>query len=294
MTTHERAVGACSSMAARLVSSCALSTLLLLVFAAQCQPAGAQQTAAAVAVVNGPLSTEQVVKNMVSMNLDRFKALHGYRVTEAYHLEYHGFLGTRDASMVVDATYQSPGTETFAVHSATGSRLIINKVFRKLLKVEQQVLGTDAKKRAALDENNYEFTLTGYHSTPAGSVYVLRVKPRRRSEFLYRGQIWVDARDFAIVRVEGEPAKALSFWVRSTEFKRVYGKVSDFWLPANNHSVSRIRFGGSAKLTIQYSNYVITGQNAVGNLPVTDPAQTAATMGARRARPQARAQATKE
>jgi hypothetical protein len=234
------------------------------------------------------------VKNVVSMNRERFAALHGYRVTEAYHLEYHGFLGTREASMVVDATYQSPGTETFAVHSATGSSLIINKVFKKLLKAEQQVLGIDARKRAALDENNYEFTLAGYHSTPAGSVYVLRVKPRRRGEFLYRGRIWVDARDFAVIRVEGEPAKAPSFWVRSTEFKRVYGKLSDFWLPANNHSISRIRFGGSAKLTIQYSNYVITDQNEVGNLPVTNSARTAATKGAQPAEPQGRAQATKE
>jgi hypothetical protein len=281
-------------MAARLVSSCALSTLLVLVFAGQCQPASAQQTAVSPAVVSGPLSTEQVVKNVVSMNLERFAALHGYRVTEAYHLEYHGFLGTRDASMVVDATYQSPGTETFVVHSATGSRLIINKVFRKLLKAEQQVLGTDAKKRAALDENNYEFTLVGYQSPPSGSVYVLRVEPKRKDRFLYRGRIWVDAKDFAVIRIEAEPAKSLSFWVRSTEFKRIYGKVSDFWLPANNHSISRIRFGGSAKLAIQYSSYVITSQGAVGNLPVTDPARTASSMGAQPAKPQARAQATKE
>ncbi|MGB6132922.1 MAG: hypothetical protein WBG54_14170 [Acidobacteriaceae bacterium] len=234
------------------------------------------------------------MKNMVSMNRERFAALRGYRVTEAYHLEYHGFFGTRDASMVVDATYQSPGTETFAVHSVTGSSLIISKVFKKLLKVEQKVLGTDARKRAALDENNYEFTLAGYHSAPVGSVYVLRVKPKRRGEFLYHGRIWVDAGDFAVIRVEGEPAKAPSFRVRSTEFKRVYGKLSDFWLPANNHSISRIRFGGIAKLTIQYSNYVITDQNVVGNLPVTNSARTVTAMGAQPARAQARAPAAKK
>lgn len=245
MTAHESVGGIRPSTAAVLVYSRVLPILLLLVLAGECQPAGAQQTAVPSAVGNGPLTTEQVVKNLVSMNRERFAALHGYRVTEAYHLEYHGFLGTRDASMVVDATYQSPGTETFTVHSATGSRLIIHKVFRKLLKAEQQVLGADAKKRAALDENNYEFTLAGYQSTSAGSVYVLRVKLRRRGKFLYRGRIWVDAREFAVVRVEGEPAKSLSFWVRSTEFKRVYGKVSDFWLPENNHSVSKIRFGGA-------------------------------------------------
>ena len=256
-------------VAARSASLCAVSILLPLVFAGQCQPAGAQQTAASVAVVSGPLSTEQVVNNMVSMNLERFKALHGYQVTEAYRLEYHGFLGTRSANMVVDATYQSPGTEKFAVHSATGSRVIIKKVFRKLMRAEQQALGADAKKQAALDENNYEFTLAGYQGAPSGSMYVLRVEPRRKDKFLYRGRIWVDAKDFAVVRIEAEPAKSLSFWVRSTEFRRVYGKVGEFWLPASNHSVSKIRFGGSAKMTIQYTNYKIGSQDAAGNLPVS-------------------------
>jgi hypothetical protein len=141
-------------LAARFESLCAVSILLPLVFAGQCRPAGAQQTVVSVAVVSGPLSTEQVVNNMVSMNLERFKAFHGYQVTETYRLEYHGFLGTRSANMVLDATYQSPKTETFVVHSATGSRVIINKVFKRLLHAEQQVLGADAKKQAALDENN--------------------------------------------------------------------------------------------------------------------------------------------
>jgi outer membrane lipoprotein-sorting protein len=293
MTQHEPALGVWFSPAT-LVSSFVLPILLLLVFAGQCQPAGAQQTAVSPAVVSGPLSTEQVVKNVVSMNLERFAALHGYRVTEGYHLEYHGFLGTRSADMVLDATYQSPGTVKFAMHSATGSRAIINKVFKILLQAEQQVLGADAKKQAALNQNNYEFTLAGYHSTPAGSAYVLRVEPRRKDRFLYRGRIWVDAKDFAVVRIEAEPAKSLSFWVRSTEFRRVYRKVSDFWLPASNHSISQIRFGGSAKLTIRYSNYVITSQDAVTNVPVTDSARTANSMGAQPTKPEAKAHSTKE
>src|ERR1700735_1246127 len=102
MTAQLEAVEGCHSTAAGLLSLSPLSILLLLmVFAGecQCQPAGAQQTAASAAAVTGPLSAEQVVKNMVSMNLDRFKALHGYHVTETYRLEYQGFLGTRSANM---------------------------------------------------------------------------------------------------------------------------------------------------------------------------------------------------
>jgi len=42
--------------------------------------------------------------------------------------------------------------------------------------------------------------------------------------------------------------------------------VSDFWLPARNHSISSIRLGGRAELTIQYTNYHITAADPVGNL----------------------------
>jgi hypothetical protein len=274
--------------------SSAFLILLVLFWVGLPQRARAQQSCASVPVVNIPLGGEQVVENLVGMNLERAQALHAYHVSETYRLKYRGFLGARNAEMVVDAKYQSPGTETFTIQSATGSKAILNKVFKKLLRAEDEVLGAETQRRAALNRNNYEFALVGCESTPSGSTYVLRVTPRRKDKFLYRGRIWVNAQDFAVVRVEAEPAKHLSFWVRSTEFDRRYEKVDHFWLPANTQSVSRIRFGGHAELTIQYANYLITSHGPVGNLPVTDRARTAGTMGAHPARPQARAQAAKE
>jgi hypothetical protein len=79
-----------------------------------------------------------------------------------------------------------------------------------------------------------------------------------KSKFLYRGRIWVDGSDFAVTRIEAEPAKSPSFWTKNTEIEHVYVKVNDFWLPQRNHSVSRIRLGGQAELTIDYTDYRIT------------------------------------
>jgi hypothetical protein len=42
--------------------------------------------------------------------------------------------------------------------------------------------------------------------------------------------------------------------------------VNDFWLPAHNQSVSAIRVGGRAELTIDYRNYEITRASQVGSL----------------------------
>jgi hypothetical protein len=55
----------------------------------------------------------------------------------------------------------------------------------------------------------------------------------------------------------------------------VYMKVSDFWLPALNHSSSLIRLGGRAELTIQYNNYQITAADPVGSLPTMEPVRSA-------------------
>ena len=55
-------------------------------------------------------------------------------------------------------------------------------------------------------------------------------------------------------------------------------KVGDFWLPARNRSISTIRLGGRAELTIDYNDYEITGATTVTSLPAlrsTPPLETA-------------------
>jgi len=68
-------------------------------------------------------------------------------------------------------------------------------------------------------------------------------------------------------QLDAEPAKNPSFWTKNSKIEVAYMKVGDFWLPERNYSVTAIRFGGRAELTIQYENYQITSADPVGNLP---------------------------
>jgi hypothetical protein len=68
----------------------------------------------------------------------------------------------------------------------------------------------------------------------------------------------VNARDFAITRVEGEPAVNPSWWTVKTDFKRSYQKIGDLWLPESNESETKVRVFGTAFLTIEYRDYKIT------------------------------------
>ena len=210
-----------------------------------------------------PLSAAQVADKLVEMNLRRAQALHSYQGTRTYRVTYHGLLGSTVAGMVVDVTYKAPETKEFIIRSSTGSKLILDKVFKKLLQAEREALSIDGQRRTALNSENYEFTMVGYESTTARRMYVLAVEPKTNSKFLFRGRIWVDAYDFAVVRLEAEPAKNPSFWTKSSEIEQSYEKVNDFWLPQRNHSVSSIRIGGRAELTIEYQNYNITGSERV-------------------------------
>ncbi len=82
---------------------------------------------------------------------------------------------------------------------------------------------------------------------------------------LFRGTIWVDAEDFAVMKVDAQPAQNPSFWIRNAEIHHSYAKVGEFWLPGSTRSETRVRLGGVATLTIEYAGY----QVGSANLPAT-------------------------
>jgi hypothetical protein len=204
------------------------------------------------------LPLERIVKNLQEANAQRAAALDEFVGTRVYRMQYRGFPGDRDAEMVVSVTFHAPYTKVFKVVSQTGSKFVIDHVFTKLLEGEQEAANDENRRRTALSTENYDFSLAGYEKSDEGGQYVLDLLPRTRNKFLYRGKIWVDARDFAVVRIEGEPAKNPSFWIKKTNVTHRYVKVNGFWLPAENRTESVIRLGGTATLSIEYKDYRIT------------------------------------
>jgi hypothetical protein len=158
----------------------------------------------------------------------------------------------------VDVKYRSPGTKEFNITSVQGSQLVIDRVFQKLLQSEKEALTEENQARVALNKDNYHFALAGYESLPTGPCYILSVEPLTKNKLLYRGRIWVDTQDFAVVRIEAAPARNPSFWTKETRIEQTYAKVGEFWLPLSNRSSSSIRLGGHAYFTIDYQNYQVT------------------------------------
>jgi hypothetical protein len=243
-----------------------IRTLIALVTLAAVIPVlktGAQQ-APSTSITSAPLSADQVVDNLVRRNQERSQALVHSEATRVYHLVYRGFPGDREAEMTVEATYNSPSSKEFKIVSQSGSKLIQDRVFKKLLASEKEAAQPAMSGRTQLNRANYDFELVGYEPSLTGYQYVLRVNPKAKSIYVYRGKVWVDGTDFAVTRIEAEPAQNPSFWTKKSEIHHEYKKVDAFWLPARNESVSYVRLGGRATLTIEYKNYRVTDARGPG------------------------------
>jgi hypothetical protein len=95
----------------------------------------------------------------------------------------------------------------------------------------------------------------GQEQLVTGPAYVLQVSPKTANKYLIDGKIWVDANDYSIVRIEGQPARNPSFWVRNVHFVHTYEKVGPFWFASATHTKSEIRIFGSSELNIENSDY---------------------------------------
>lgn len=200
------------------------------------------------------LATDEIVSRLQERSQAREMALQKLQGTRVYRLHYRGFLGVRSAEAVVSYTYTAPDHKELSIVSETGSKFLIDHVIKGLLEAEKESATAENHQRTALTTNNYTFVPADGRSGE-GSDYALNVYPKTDCKFLYRGEIWIDPRDFAVTRIEAEPAKNPSFWLRQSKVYQQYKKVGDFWLPAENRTESSIRMGGRAVLSIEYRNY---------------------------------------
>src|SRR5271169_3166786 len=169
--------------------------ILLAVALASAFGAGVDSSPIAPSITTAPLSVDQVVDNLVRKDFERAQALRHFESTRVYRLSYRGFPGDRQAEMTVEATYDSPSTKSFKVISQTGSKLIVERVFKRLLESEREAAEPELHARTLLNRDNYDIALIGFesagnnssgvnsssvNSSNQGSQYVLAVYPKTK------------------------------------------------------------------------------------------------------------------
>jgi hypothetical protein len=220
------------------------------------------------AIIESRLNLTQVMDKLVEKNAERADALQKYQNRRYYSLDYTGFPASFHAEMVVDMMYDAPGTKQFKIVSQSGPTWIIDRILKRLLEAELESMSDENRARVAITPANYDFSGLEHQNATDNCSYVVALEPKIPSKLLFRGRIWVDNKDFAVCRIEAEPSKNPSFWIKKTDIHHSYLKIGDFWLPSENKSVSVIRGGGRAVLTIKYQNYeILAARGLKGNDP---------------------------
>lgn len=216
-------------------------------------PASALLAATSLAAAQSAPTAAQIVDRMEQKNQLRANDLRHYTSLRHYLVAYTGFPKDVTAAIDVQLDYDAPATKKFRILAESGSKYVCEHVLRKL--VEGETEAGREQRSYALTRENYNFSLAGYDNLNGRPAYILNVEPLTASKYLYRGKIWVDATDYAVMRIDAEPAKNPSFWISQAQIHHTYSKVGEFWLPASNHSESKVRIGGTAVLTIDYGLY---------------------------------------
>jgi hypothetical protein len=218
--------------------------------------------------IQSRLNLTQVMDKLVEKNAERADALQKYQNRRYYSLDYTGFPASFHAEMAVDMMYDAPGTKQFKIVSQSGPAWIIDRILKRLLEAELESMSDENRARVAITPANYDFSGLEHQSATDNCSYVVALEPKIPSKLLFRGRIWVDNKDFAVCRIEAEPSKNPSFWIKKTDIHHSYLKIGDFWLPSENKSVSVIRGGGRAVLTIKYQDYeILAARGLKGNDP---------------------------
>jgi hypothetical protein len=221
-----------------------------------------------IAISSGPLVSAQtgsahpsasvVVAKMMELDAQRQSELAGYAAVR----RYVAVNKKRRAEMLVRVVCGSDGAKQFTILSEEGSGSIRKHVFYKILQEETEASRRGTRNSTRLTPENYDFYLIGRETLETGPAYVLAVVPKAENKYLIDGKIWVDATDYAIVRIEGQPARNPSFWVHNVHFVHTYQKVHQFWFASSTRTSSQVRFFGAAELTIENSGYALKSEPA--------------------------------
>ena len=219
------------------------------------------------------VTESQVFAELAAHNEERKAALHDYTVLRTYQVI--DLKGKVHAEEIGRMEFLSPDKKTFTLDSESGSGLVRHTALTPLINSEIEAAAGKEHHDSAISTDNYSLNLLGEQQLGPYRCFVAEAVPKRKDKYLFEGRIWIDANDYSVVRIEGHPAKKLSFWIQHADFVRQYQKVDGFWLPEKDQTLVQVRLYGKKLLKIEHRNYVVNaGQSTNARSTVRETAVT--------------------
>lgn len=211
-------------------------------------------------------ASEDIVARMAQAQADNQAHFRPYVVTRYYKL-----FGREDplkfkSRVTAEITVVPPDLKRYTIENTDGSGWG-EKVVRKML--DGEVAFAKDSGATNITRDNYDFRLLREDDLKGRRCYVLELLPKRKSKELLRGAVWVDAATYLPYRVEGEPAKNPSWWLKDVYIVLLYGYAGPMWLQTSSETTADVRILGRSTMVSQDVKYKIGNFGPAGSLAQT-------------------------
>jgi hypothetical protein len=203
------------------------------------------------------VAESEIFAELVARNQLRNAALLDYTAQRTYQVA--DLNGKVHAEEIGRMDYRAPDKKSFGVTSEKGSGLIRRMALNPLIASEIEAASGKEHHDSSITPANYDLKPLGEQQVGPYRCFVAQAIPKRKDKYLFEGKVWIDVQDYAVVRIEGHPAKKLSFWIERADVVRQYQKIGNFWLPERDETFVQVRLYGKKVLTIDHQDYVVNG-----------------------------------
>lgn len=198
-----------------------------------------------------PLTADQILSKLASMESERNKRLPSYKVTRVYHLQIEK--NDKSVTSTAEFEYRKDDGKVFRIVDEEGSEGLFRGALHKVMQAE--VKAAKSEKDVEVGPDNYTASLLGKETKDGRQCYVLAIVPKRNSKYLIKGKAWIDTQEFGLVRLEGSPTENLSFWVGKPQIVQTFENFGGHWLLMSTESAINAKIVGHLKLSIKSNNY---------------------------------------
>jgi hypothetical protein len=130
----------------------------------------------------------------------------------------------------------------------TGDKLVKTDVIARYLKQDSDVETRNPGEGVTRENYSFEYLKSAdYNGLPA---FVFHLKPKRKREGLFEGELWLDAATAEPLRLWGDFVKSPSFFVRSFRFVADYQDRNECVQPARLLVTADTRIAGPMEMSV--------------------------------------------
>jgi hypothetical protein len=197
--------------------------------------------------------TENIIARMAQAREENRARFRPYIVTRDYKLFGKEIINPT-SEVIAELTFIPPHLKSYAIRNANGTRTG-ERIVRRML--EDQIAFAKDSGSADISQDNYDFRFIREEDVNGHPCHVLELLPKRNAKNLLRGNIWVDAETYLLHRVEGEPVKSSSWWLRDVRIVLLFGYVGEMWLQTSSKGTANVRIVGQSTMISQDMSYKI-------------------------------------